>query len=404
MTVHAPPPPAPPIGLLVELTHRCPLGCLYCSNPIALERPGNELDGETWKRVFSEAAALGALHVHLSGGEPTARRDIVDLTGHASKAGLYTNLITSGIGVSEKLTGELADSGLDHAQLSFQGADQETNDRLGHYRGSWERKRAFASVTSSRQGLPLTINAVIHRSNIHQVGAFIDLAVELGARRLEIAHTQYYGWALANRAALMPSRADVDESIAIVEAARVRLKGELVIDMVVPDYYARYPKPCAGGWGRIAINVSPTGKALPCHAAESIPGLEFWSVRDHSLSEIWRSNPAFNAFRGTDWMPELCRSCDRREIDWGGCRCQALALTGDARNTDPACTSRPITSGSWRRRWRSPNPATAAPCAGGRTRRTGSRRKRSPRPSWGKEESQPRPKVTDHPLWNYTYL
>ncbi len=267
MTVHAPPPPAPPIGLLVELTHRCPLGCLYCSNPIALERPGNELDGETWKRVFSEAAALGALHVHLSGGEPTARRDIVDLTGHASKAGLYTNLITSGIGVSEKLTGELADCGLDHAQLSFQGADQETNDRLGHYKGSWERKRAFAGYVI-KEGLPLTINAVIHRSNIHQVGAFIDLAVELGARRLEIAHTQYYGWALANRAALMPSRADVDESIAIVEAARVRLKGELVIDLVVPDYYARYPKPCAGGWGRVAINVSPTGKALPCHAAE----------------------------------------------------------------------------------------------------------------------------------------
>ena len=173
------------------------------------------------------------------------------------------------------------------------------------------------------------------------MGAFIDLAVELGARRLEIAHTQYYGWALANRAALMPSRADVDELIAIVEAARVRLKGELVIDMVVPDYYARYPKPCAGGWGRIAINVSPTGKALPCHAAESIPGLEFWSVRDHSLSDIWCSNPAFNAFRGTDWMPELCRSCDRREIDWGGCRCQALALTGDARNTDPACMKSP---------------------------------------------------------------
>ena len=267
MTIHSAPPPAPPIGLLVELTHRCPLGCLYCSNPIALERPGNELDGETWKRVFSEAAALGALHVHLSGGEPTARRDIVDLTGHASKAGLYTNLITSGIGVSEKLTGELVDAGLDHAQLSFQGADKETNDRLGHYKGSWERKRAFASYVI-KAGLPLTINAVIHRANLHQVAAFIDLAVELGARRLEIAHTQYYGWALANRAALMPPRAQVEESIALVEAARVRLKGELVIDMVVPDYYARYPKPCAGGWGRVAINVSPTGKALPCHAAE----------------------------------------------------------------------------------------------------------------------------------------
>ena len=267
MTAHTPPPPAPPIGLLVELTHRCPLGCLYCSNPVALERPGNELDGETWKKVFSEAAALGALHVHLSGGEPTARRDIVDLTRHASQSGLYTNLITSGIGVNETRTGELVDAGLDHAQLSFQGADRETNDRLGHYKGSWERKRAFAGYVT-KAGVPLTINAVIHRSNIHQVAALIDLAVELGARRLEVAHTQYYGWALANRAALMPPKAQVDESIAIVQAARERLKGELVIDLVVPDYYARYPKPCAGGWGRVAINVSPTGKALPCHAAE----------------------------------------------------------------------------------------------------------------------------------------
>jgi pyrroloquinoline quinone biosynthesis protein E len=238
MTAHTPPPPAPPIGLLVELTHRCPLGCLYCSNPVALERPGNELDGETWKRVFSEAAALGALHVHLSGGEPTARRDVVDLTRHASQSGLYTNLITSGIGVNEKLAGELFDAGLDHAQLSFQGADKETNDRLGHYKGSWERKRAFAGYVI-KAGVPLTINAVIHRSNIHQVAAFIDLAVELGARRLEVAHSQYYGWALANRAALMPPKSQVDESIAIVQAARARLKGELVIDLVVPDYYAR---------------------------------------------------------------------------------------------------------------------------------------------------------------------
>jgi len=193
----------------------------------------------------------------------------------------------------------------------------------------------------TRLGLPLTINSVIHRENILQVGAFIELAVELGARRLEVAHTQYYGWALANRAALMPARGDVDKAIAVVEAARRRLEGELVIDMVVPDYYARYPKPCAGGWGRVAINVNASGKALPCHAAESIPDLEFWNVRDHSLSEIWRDNPAFNAFRGTAWMPEPCRSCDRREIDWGGCRCQALALVGDAAATDPACHKSP---------------------------------------------------------------
>jgi PqqA peptide cyclase len=306
MNAHAPPPPAPPIGLLVELTHRCPLGCPYCSNPLALERPGAELDAETWKRVFSEAAALGALHVHLSGGEPTARRDIAEIVRGAAQAGLYTNLITSGVGVSEKLCGELVEAGLDHAQLSFQGADKATNDRLGHYRGSWERKRAFAAMVT-KAGLPLTLNAVIHRANLHQVGAFIDLAVELGARRLEVAHTQYYGWALSNRAALMPPRKEVEESIALVEGARTRL------------------------------NVSPSGKALPCHAAESIPGLEFWNVREHSLAEIWRDNPAFQAFRGTEWMQEPCRSCDRREIDWGGCRCQALALVGDAAATDPAC-------------------------------------------------------------------
>ena len=336
MTADAPRPPAPPIGVLVELTHRCPLGCAHCSNPLALDRPAAELDGQTWTRVFREAAALGALHVHLSGGEPTARRDIADITRGAAEAGLYTNLITSGIGVGEKLWADLVDAGLDHAQLSFQGADKATNDRLGHYDGAWEKKLDFAAMVT-KAGLPLTVNAVISRPNIHQVGQFIELALALGARRLEVAHTQYYGWALANRAALMPPKAEVMDAMALVEAARPTLKGRLVIDMVVPDYYARYPKPCAGGWGRVAINVSPSGKALPCHAAESIPGLEFWNVSEHALDEIWRDSPAFKAFRGTDWMQEPCRSCERREIDWGGCRCQALALVGDASATDPAC-------------------------------------------------------------------
>ena len=340
MTAHSPPPPAPPIGVLVELTHRCPLGCPHCSNPLALERPAAELDTQTWKRVFSEAAALGALHVHLSGGEPTARRDIAELIRSAAEAGLYSNLITSGVGVSEKLMGQMVEAGLDHAQLSFQGADKATNDRLGHYDGAWEKKLAFAAM-AARAGLPLTINAVISRANLHQVGQFIDLSIELGARRLEVAHAQYYGWALLNRAALMPPKKETMEAIALVEKARERLKGKLVIDMVVPDYYARYPKPCAGGWGRVAINVSPSGKALPCHAAESIPGLEFWNVGDRSLAEIWRDSPAFNAFRGTEWMREPCRSCERRTIDWGGCRCQALALAGDASATDPACWKSP---------------------------------------------------------------
>jgi pyrroloquinoline quinone biosynthesis protein E len=340
MTAHAPPPPSPPIGILVELTHRCPLGCPHCSNPLALERPAAELDTETWKRVFREAAALGVLHVHLSGGEPTARRDIAKITRDAAEAGLYTNLITSGIGVSEKLWVELVEVGLDHAQLSFQGADKATNDRLGRYDGAWEKKLAFAAMVT-KAGLPLTVNAVISRYNIHQVGAFIDLAIALGARRLEVAHTQYYGWALANRAALMPARGDVMDAIGVVEEARPKLEGKLVIDMVVPDYYARYPKPCAGGWGRLAITVSPSGKALPCHAAESILGLEFWNVRDRSLAEIWRDSPAFNAYRSTAWMLEPCRSCERREIDWGGCRCQALALVGDAASTDPVCHKSP---------------------------------------------------------------
>jgi pyrroloquinoline quinone biosynthesis protein E len=194
----------------------------------------------------------------------------------------------------------------------------------------------------TKSGLPLTVNAVIHRGNLHQVAAFIDLAVELGAKRLEVAHTQYYCWALANRAALMPAKKDVDAAIAVVEAARVRLAGRLVIDAVVPDYYARYPKPCVGGWGRMSLNVSPSGKVLPCHAAETIPALEFWNVKDHSLAEIWRHSPAFNAFRGFEWMREPCRSCDRREIDFGGCRCQALALAGDASATDPACHKSPL--------------------------------------------------------------
>jgi PqqA peptide cyclase len=340
MTAHSPPPPGPPIGLLVELTHRCPLGCPHCSNPVALERPGAELDTETWKRVFAEAAALGALHVHLSGGEPTARRDIAPLTRHAAVAGLYTNLITSGVGASEKLWADLVEAGLDHAQLSFQGADKETNDRLGHYEGAWERKRAFAAMVT-KAGLPLTVNAVISRTNLHQVGAFIDLALDLGARRLEVAHTQYYGWALANRAALMPTRAQTERSIELVEEARVRLKGVLVIDYVVPDYYARFPKPCMGGWGKQNLNVTPSGKVLPCHAAEGITSLRFDNVKERPLAEIWYRGEAFNAFRGTDWMAEPCRSCPRKLTDYGGCRCQAFAMTGRAEATDPACSLSP---------------------------------------------------------------
>ncbi|MGH1591271.1 pyrroloquinoline quinone biosynthesis protein PqqE [Methylobacterium phyllosphaerae] len=340
LTPNRPAAPAP-VGLLAELTHRCPLRCPYCSNPLELDRRSGELDTETWQRVLREASALGVLHVHLSGGEPTARNDIVEITKTCAELGLYSNLITSGVGGALTKLQALYDVGLDHVQLSVQGVDAQNAERIGGLKNAQPQKFEFAAKVVEL-GLPLTLNSVIHRGNIHEVAGFIELALTMGAKRLEVAHTQYYGWAYVNRAALMPDKAQVDESIRIVEAARERLKGQLVIDLVVPDYYAKYPKACAGGWGRKLMNVTPQGKVLPCHAAETIPGLEFWNVNDHSLSEIWQDSPAFTAYRGTDWMQEPCRSCDRREKDWGGCRCQALALAGDAAATDPACSLSPL--------------------------------------------------------------
>jgi pyrroloquinoline quinone biosynthesis protein E len=329
-----------PLGLLAELTHRCPLGCPYCSNPLALDARNDELDAAAWARVFKEAATLGVLQVHLSGGEPASRRDLVDITSSAHAAGLYTNLITSGVGVTKQRLTSLADAGLDHVQVSIQDSEEKSADHIAGYEGAFARKRALAADVVALK-IPLTVNAVIHRANVARVEDLVTMALEMGAARVEIAHVQYYGWALANRAALMPTREQVDAAVAAVEALRKRHHGRIVIDAVVPDYHARFPKPCVGGWGRRSLNVTPAGKVLPCHAAESIPGLEFWSVRDHSLVDIWVSSPAFNAFRGTDYLPEPCRSCERREIDFGGCRCQAFALTGDAHATDPVCQLSP---------------------------------------------------------------
>ena len=325
-----------PLGLLAELTHRCPLGCPYCSNPLALERRADELDTETWARVFKEAAALGVLQVHLSGGEPGARRDLVEITAAAHESGLYTNLITSAVGITAATLRKLADTGLDHVQISIQDSEETSADHIAGYQGAFARKRALASEVVNLK-IPLTVNAVIHRANIDHLEAMVELALALGASRVEIAHAQYYGWALKNRAALMPTEEQVKRAAAAVEKLRRKHHGEIVIDAVVPDYHARLPKPCVGGWGRRSLNVTPSGKVLPCHAAESIPGLEFWSVREHALADIWAHSPAFNAFRGTDWMKEPCLSCARRDIDFGGCRCQAFALTGDARATDPVC-------------------------------------------------------------------
>ena len=330
-------PPLPiPLGLLAELTHRCPLGCPYCSNPLALERREDELDAATWGRVFREAAGLGVLQVHLSGGEPAARSDLVEITAAAAAAGLYSNLITSAVGMTARRLAALAEAGLDHVQVSIQDSIAASADHIAGYAGAFVRKQAFAQEVV-RLRLPLTVNAVVHRANIERIGEMVDLALALGASRVEIAHVQYYGWALRNRAALMPTRAQAERAVALIAELRARHRGRIVIDAVVPDYYARYPKPCVGGWGRRSLNVTPSGKVLPCHAAETIPGLEFWSVREHALAEIWASSPAFNAFRGTTWMKEPCASCARRDLDFGGCRCQAFALTGDAAAADPVC-------------------------------------------------------------------
>jgi pyrroloquinoline quinone biosynthesis protein E len=303
---------------------------------LELEGRERELDTDTWKRVLSEAAALGILHVHLSGGEPASRRDLLEIVGHCAHVGLYSNLITSGIGLTETLVQKLVAAGLDHVQLSIQDAEPVSADRIAGYQGAFSRKRDVARWVTAT-GAPLTVNAVIHRGNVARAGALVELAIALGARRVEIAHAQYYGWGLKNRAALMPARAEAEAAIAEIERLKASHAGTIVIDHVLPDYHARYPKACMGGWGRRTLNVTPSGKVLPCHAAETIPGLAFWSVRERSLAEIWRSSPAFEAFRGTEWMRDPCRSCPRKEVDYGGCRCQALALTGDAREADPVC-------------------------------------------------------------------
>ncbi|MGH6816260.1 MAG: pyrroloquinoline quinone biosynthesis protein PqqE [Hyphomicrobiaceae bacterium] len=326
-----------PLGLLAELTHRCPLQCPYCSNPLELERAGTELDTATWQDVLRQAARLGVLQVHLSGGEPTVRRDLEEIVATAAESGLYTNLITAGVLLTRERLEDLAARGLDHVQISIQDVDPANADRIAHYAGAHAKKRELARRLREI-GLAFTLNAPVHRQNIDRLEDIIDYAVELGAGRLEVAHVQYYGWALKNRAALMPTRAQVMRSADLVTRARERLKGILVIDFVVPDYYATWPKPCMGGWGRGIVNVTPSGKVLPCHAAETIPGLHFDNVRDKPLAEIWLEGQAFCKFRGTDWMLEPCRSCERREIDWGGCRCQAFALAGEAAAADPACS------------------------------------------------------------------
>ena len=347
--------PPPPIAMLAELTHRCPLACPYCSNPLDLAAKAVELSTETWARVFREAAALGVLQLHLSGGEPASRRDLEVLVGHARDAGLYTNLITSGIGLTRARLVALDAAGLDHIQLSVQGVRAETADRIGGYAGGFARKMDLAAEIADL-GIPLTLNAVMHRHNLDDLPETLDLAVRLGARRIEVACVQFQGWALKNRAALQPTREQVERAKRVVAEARAGQAGQrgagqggagqggagrLVIDFVPPDYFADFPKACMGGWGSTGFNVTPDGTVLPCHAAQTIPGLVFQTVAEADLAAIWYRGPAFMAYRGIGWMPELCRACDRRDVDFGGCRCQAMALTGDPAATDPVCRKSP---------------------------------------------------------------
>ena len=325
-----------PLALIAELTHRCPLRCVYCSNPMELSLRESELPSAVWTRVFREAAALGVLHLDLTGGEPLARPDLIELIGAGRSAGLYISLITSGLPLTESKLAALVEAGLDHVQLSFQGATAATAHEIalttshGHklHVLQWLRKHSIG----------VTLNFVIHRRNIHELEQMIALVEDYQPGCAEFASVQYYGWAFANKEALLPTRAQVDHCVETLQSAQIRLKGKTRVIFVVPDYYAKYPKPCVGGWGRKLMLVSPDGFVLPCHAARIIPGLPFDNVKEKTLADIWESSEAFCRFRGEDWMKEPCKSCSRRQEDFGGCRCQAFLLTGDAFSTDPVCS------------------------------------------------------------------
>jgi PqqA peptide cyclase len=329
-----------PTTLLAELTHRCPLHCPYCSNPLDLLRAEAELATDDWKRVFSEARNLGVLQLGLSGGEPLLRKDLEELAAHARQAGLYSTLVTSGLGLTRARAERLRDAGLEHIQISIQDSDPEIAERIAGVR-SVKHKQAAAALVREL-GFAFTVNVVLHRANLDRIGEIIDMAADLGADRIELANTQYYGWGLQNRAALMPTREQVERSRAIAEQAIQRYRGRMQITYVLPDYYEPFPKACYGGWGKVYLVVAPNGSVLPCHGATQISTLTFDTVREHSLEWIWNESEAFRIFRGDGWMKEPCRSCPRKTVDFGGCRCQAFALTGDAANTDPVCTLTPL--------------------------------------------------------------
>ena len=327
-----------PYMLLAELTYRCPLHCPYCSNPVAYPG-GRELSTAEWRRVAEEASRLGVLQAGFSGGEPLQRADLPELVGAFRAAGLYTNLITSAVGLTRKRAEELRDAGLDNIQISFQSDEEALANRIAGTAAHQIKIQAARMVRDL--GFPLTVNVVLHRGNIARVAQIISLAENLGAERLELANTQYYGWAFQNRAALLPTRAQIAQAAQIVGEQQNRLLGKMKILFVTPDYYSDRPKPCMNGWGARFLTVNPVGDVLPCPTASSIKDLRFDNVREHPLAWIWNESESFNRFRGTAWMPLPCAECPQREIDFGGCRCQAALIAGDPTVTDPACSLSP---------------------------------------------------------------
>ncbi len=331
--------PQAPLWLLAELTYACPLQCPYCSNPLNYAREREELDTATWLRVLEEARALGAAQLGLSGGEPATRRDLEQIVAHARKLGYYTNLITSGLGLDSQRVAQLCQAGVDHIQVSFQASTRELNDHLAGTE-AFTHKLGIARAVKDN-GLPMVLCFVLHRLNMQQIPDMLALAEHLGADYVELATTQYYGWALRNRAQLLPTAAQLQQAQVDVDTFRAHHQGRMKIYYVVPDYYEGRPKACMHGWGRLALNITPQGLALPCHAAQVLPNLDAPCVHEHTLAWIWRDSPLFNRYRGMDWMQEPCRSCPEREQDFGGCRCQAYLLTGDAAATDPVCSKSP---------------------------------------------------------------
>jgi PqqA peptide cyclase len=328
-----------PLVLVAEVTHRCPLHCVYCSNPLELTGRHGELSAEAWTDICQQAAAMGVLQADFTGGEPLARADLAQLIRGAREAGLYASLITSGVPLDEGRLAELVAAGLDHFQLSFQGAGEESAKEFSGTRTHAQKRRVAEWV--KRYRVALTLNFVIHRQNLDELDEMLALTDQIGPQRVEFAHVQYYGWAFQNRARLLPTREQIDRSIDILTRAGERMRGRTRVEYVVPDYYAKYPKACMGGWGRKVMLVKPDGDVLPCHAANVLPGMAFENVRKRSLRAIWENSDAFERFRGGDWMQEPCRSCDRRAQDFGGCRCQALLLAQDAAATDPVCSLAP---------------------------------------------------------------